>query len=100
MIRPGKPSPAPSNSLTAFVWSLRMARRFSAAAIMFSVGIIKVCVTIGNVAGLSYERSARNPRACGSPWPALGNQCRQYLAVSFRGEQPALLGDDRGIGRE
>src|SRR6201994_3253169 len=42
MIRPGKPSPEPSNSLTALVWRVRMEWRFSAATKIFSVKIINV----------------------------------------------------------
>src|SRR5580693_5777007 len=100
MVRPGKPSPEPSNSLTALVWPVRMERRFSAATKIFSVGIINVCVSTAMATGLTYERSARNSRARSARRPASGNQCLQYPAVTFRREQSALRDGDRGIDGE
>ena len=50
----------------SFLRTLRIVRRLSAASKIFSVGIIRICVSKANAAGLVYERSARNSRARGS----------------------------------
>src|ERR1700676_1513025 len=98
MARPGKPSAELSNNRKALVCSRRIALRFLIPATIFSAGIINICVSMANAAGLAHERSARNPRARGSRRTAPGHQCRQHLAVAFRREQSALCGGDSGIG--